>query len=79
MNTRYKRIVISVVCAMLALGASAAVLPMGARSHHGVVPVAAIGSLVLAIIGFFCLLLAVLTAIGYGIGPADHRKIGRSA
>lgn len=70
MNTRYKRIVISVICAMVALGGSAAVLPMGSRSHHGVVPAAAISSLALAIIGFICLLLAVLTAIGYG----EHRK-----
>jgi hypothetical protein len=55
---------------MLALGGSAAVLPLGARVHHAVVPAAAIGSLVLAIIGFICLLLAVVTAVGY----REHRK-----
>ncbi len=69
MNARYKRIVIWVVCAMLALGGSAVVLPLGSRSHHGVVPAAAIGSLVLAIAGFLCLLLAVVAAIGYGQMP----------
>jgi hypothetical protein len=69
MNARNKRIVISVVCAMLALGGSALVLPMGSRSHHGVVPAAAIGSLVLAVVGFICLLLAVVAAIGYGGMP----------
>lgn len=66
MNGRHKRIVISLVGAMLTLGGSAAVLPMGARARHAVVPAAAIGSLALAIIGFICLLLAVVTAIGYG-------------
>ena len=80
MNARYKRIVIFVVCAMLALGGSAAVLPLGSRSHHAVVPAAAIGSLVLAVVGFICLLLAVVAAIGYGnIGSSDHRDIGTSA
>jgi hypothetical protein len=66
MNGRHKRIVISLVGAMLALGGSAAVLPLGAREHHAVVPAAAIGSLILAIVGFICLLLAVVTAVGYG-------------
>jgi hypothetical protein len=70
MDGRYKRIVISVICGMVALGASAAVLPLGARSHHGVVPAAAITSLTLAIVGFICLLLAVVAAVGYG----EHRK-----
>jgi hypothetical protein len=31
-----------------------------------VLPAAAIGSLILAIVGFICLLLAVVTAVGYG-------------
>jgi len=70
MNARHKRVLVSLVCAMLALGGSAAVLPLGAHTRHAVVPAAAIGSLVLAIVGFICLLLAVVTAVGYG----EHRK-----
>lgn len=70
MTSRYKRIVASLVFGMLALGGSAAVLPLGARSHHGVLPAAAIGSLALAVVGFICLVLAVVSAIGYG----EHRK-----
>jgi hypothetical protein len=80
MNARHKRILISLIGAMLALGGSAVVLPLGARTRHAVVPAAAIGSLALAIVGFICLLLAVVTAIGYGgLGSSHDRKIGRSA
>lgn len=66
MNARYKRIVIGLVIAMVALGGSAAVLPLGSRSHHAIVPAAAIASLILAVVGFCCLLVAVAAAIGYG-------------
>ncbi|MBV8205762.1 MAG: hypothetical protein JO041_03140 [Acidobacteria bacterium] len=68
MNSRHKRILFSLLGALVALAGSAAVLPMGARERHAVVPAAAIGSLALAVLGFICLLLAVVSAVGYGDG-----------
>ena len=64
MTSRSSRVMIYLVSGFLALGGSAVVLPVGLRSAHHVSPAAALASLILAIAGFVCFVLALAAFIG---------------
>ena len=60
--SRHGRLLIFVVAGILAMGGSAAVLPIGIKTTHHVSPIAATASLFLAIAGFVCFVMALATA-----------------
>ena len=59
---RHARLLIFVLAGILAMAGSAAVLPIGFKTTHHVNSMAALASLVLAIAGFVCFVMALATA-----------------
>jgi Zn-dependent protease with chaperone function len=65
---RHSRLLIFVIAGVLAMAGSAAVLPIGLKTTHHVHPMAALGSLILAIAGFICLVLALANLVSRTAG-----------
>ena len=63
MAGRHSRLLIFVLVGIAAMAGSAAVLPIGIKTTHHVNPMAATASLLLAIAGFVCLVLALAALI----------------